>query len=162
MTLIALALAALVQTAPVDCTDADHRAFDFWLGDWSVTAVASGTVVAESRIESVAGGCAIQETYHQTVGPGGTPTDYRGHSYSAFDPIDRVWRQFYVDSGGTVWAFAGQAVGDAMVLIVDRGALQRRMTVAPSEDGSVRQTGEVSRDGGQTWSTGYDFIYRPR
>tara|TARA_R110002051_G_scaffold257855_1_gene316848 strand:- start:96 stop:584 length:489 start_codon:yes stop_codon:yes gene_type:complete len=162
MTLIALAIAALVQTAPVDCSDADHRAFDFWLGDWSVTAAASGTVVAGSRIESVAGGCAIQETYHQTVGPGGTPTDYHGVSFSAFDPIDRLWRQFYVDSGGTVSSFTGRAVDGAMVLVVDRGELQRRMTVAPADDGSVRQTGEVSRDGGRTWTPGYDFIYRRR
>ena len=162
MTLIALALAALVQTTPVDCTDADHRAFAFWIGDWTVTAVASGTVVADSRIESVAGGCAIQETYHQTVGPGGTPTDYRGHSYSAFDATDGVWRQFYVDSNGSVSAFAGEAVDGAMVLIVDRGEVRQRMTVAPAGNGAVRQTGEVSRDGGRTWSTGYEFLYRPR
>tara|TARA_R110000782_G_scaffold83525_1_gene163551 strand:+ start:197 stop:685 length:489 start_codon:yes stop_codon:yes gene_type:complete len=162
MTLIALALAALVQTTPVDCSDADHRALDFWLGEWSVTAVASGTVVADSRIESVAGGCALQETYHQTVGPGGIPTDYRGHSYSAFDPIDRVWRQFYVDSGGTVWEFSGRSIDGAMVLVVDRGELQRRMTIAPVGDGTVRQTGEISRDAGQTWTPAYDFIYRPR
>lgn len=162
MTLIALALAALVQTAPVDCTDADHRAFDFWLGDWSVTAVASGTVVAESRIESVAGGCAIQETYHQTVGPGGAALDYRGHSYSAFDATDQVWRQFYVDSTGTVSTFAGEAENGAMVLIAERGDVLQRMTVAPADDGAVRQTGEVSSDGGETWSTGYDFLYRPR
>ncbi|WP_339931747.1 hypothetical protein [uncultured Brevundimonas sp.] len=162
MILITLALAALVQTTPVDCTDADHRAFDFWLGDWTVTAVASGTVVADSRIEPVADGCAVQETYHQTVGPGGTPTDYRGHSYSAFDAIDGVWRQFYVDSTGSVSTFAGESVDGAMVLIAERGEVWQRMTVAPADDGAVRQTGEVSRDGGETWSTGYEFLYRPR
>lgn len=37
------------------------------------------------------------------------------------------------------------------------------MTQAPLADGSVRQWGQVSIDGGATWSPGgYDFTYRRR
>ena len=100
----AILFAALLQTAPaaapappppVDCADPDHSAFNFWIGDWDVSATGTDTVVARSTISSTAGGCAIQEDYHQTVGPGGAPTAYHGISFSAFDARrGGVWRQF--------------------------------------------------------------------
>lgn len=167
MTLIALGLAALIQSAappPVDCTDADHRAFDFWVGDWDVSATGTDTVVAHSVISVAAGGCAIEENYHQTVGPGGVATDYRGASFSVFDTLSGgVWRQFYVDSGGNVTVFEGGLNDGGMVLdAAGRGGALQRMTVTPQADGSVRQHGESSTDGGATWSPGYDFTYRRR
>ncbi|MEY4554979.1 MAG: hypothetical protein RL093_98 [Pseudomonadota bacterium] len=170
--LLALALqtASPAQTAPppqqaqIDCADADHSAFNFWLGDWDVS-TSSGVVVATSTISSIADGCGIEENYHQTVGPGGVPTSYRGASYSVFDAAGGgKWRQFYVDSGGSITMFEGGIVEGAMVLIAPGGpgAIQR-MIVAPQADGSVRQTGATSRDGGATWSSGgYDFTYRRR
>ena len=146
----AILFAALLQTAPaaapappppVDCADPDHSAFNFWIGDWDVSATGTDTVVARSTISSTAGGCAIQEDYHQTVGPGGAPATYHGISFSAFDARrGGVWRQFYLDSGGAV----------------------QRMTVSPQPDGSVRQRGESSTDDGATWTAGYDFTYRRR
>ena len=152
------------QPPAVDCTDVDHSAFNFWLGDWEVS-TRSGFVVATSTISPVADGCAIEENFHQTVGPGGVVTSYRGASYSAFDTAGGgKWRQFYVDSGGSVTLFEGRMVDGAMVLIAPGGpGVIQRMIVAPQADGSVRQTGATSRDGGETWSTGgYDFTYRRR
>src|SRR5512142_1924294 len=57
---------------PVDCHDATHRAIGFWVGDWNVSDTQSATPIAQSRIEWVFDGCAIRETYTQTVGPNGT------------------------------------------------------------------------------------------
>lgn len=94
MSLIALLLAAAApQTAPppppkppkVDCSDADHRALDFWIGDWDVYAAGSDYAVAHSRIERIVG-CAISETFDQFTGPGGKPIDYHGRSISAYVP----------------------------------------------------------------------------
>ena len=166
----AILVAALLQsTAPaaqpaVDCTDADHSAFNFWVGEWDVSATGTDTVVAHSTIASTAGGCAIEENYHQTVGPGGAPTTYHGVSFSTFDARGGgVWRQFYMDSGGAVTMFEGGLRDGAMVLDAPaRGGAIQRMTVSPEPDGSVRQRGESSTDGGVTWTPGYDFRYRRR
>ena len=169
----AILFAALLQTAPaappappppVDCADPDHSAFNFWIGDWDVSATGTDTVVARSTISSTAGGCAIQEDYHQTVGPGGAPTTYHGISFSAFDARrGGVWRQFYMDSGGAVTVFEGGVRDGAMVLEAPgRAGSIQRMTVSPEPDGSVRQRGESSTDGGATWTPGYDFRYRRR
>lgn len=152
------------QPAPIDCADADHSAFNFWLGDWDVS-TRNGVVVATSTISAIADGCAIEENFYQTVGPGGVVASYRGASYSIFDaPGGGKWRQFYVDNAGSVTVFEGGIVDGAMVLIAPGGpGVIQRMIVAPQPDGSVRQTGATSRDGGATWSTGgYDFTYRRR
>ena len=71
----------------VDCSDADHRAFDFWLGDWDVSPTGSTKVIAQSHIEKIVD-CAISETFVQTLGPGGKTIDYRGRSISSFNPAD--------------------------------------------------------------------------
>src|SRR5690606_6237316 len=118
--LTALILAAALQATPppVDCADADHAAFDFWIGDWVVSpSNQPDTDVATSRIESVAGGCAIQETYHQTLSRDGEPVDYHGRSYSAFDASDGRWKQFYVDSAGWVASFVGEALDGGIVMV---------------------------------------------
>lgn len=169
MPLIALLL-AMAQTSPttppplrpppVDCTDADHRAFDFWIGDWNVSATGSDVVIAHSRIEKLVG-CAISETFNQTIGPKGQPLNYHGRSISSYVPLERRWRQFYVDSGGTAATLDGGPVDGAMVLLAKAGPVTNRMTVSANADGSVRQRGESSTDG-TTWTPGYDFTYRRR
>ena len=172
--LLALALQTTppAQAAPpapppprIDCADADHSAFNFWLGEWDVSPTGTATVVARSVISPAAGGCAIEENYHQTIGPGGVTASYHGASFSVFDSGNGgKWRQFYVDSAGSVTVFEGGLQDGAMVLDAPGapGAIQR-MTIAPQPDGSVRQWGQTSRDGGATWSSGgYDFTYRRR
>ena len=49
----ALLAAALMQAtpAPVDCSDTDHQAFAFWVGDWDVSPTGTETVVARSAQE---------------------------------------------------------------------------------------------------------------
>jgi hypothetical protein len=152
------------QPAPIDCADADHSAFNFWVGDWDVRQSGTDMVVARSVISPTAGGCAIEEDYRQTVGPGGVPATYHGVSFSSFDARrGGVWRQFYTDSNGAVTVFEGGMRDGSMVLEAPGrpGAIQR-MTVSPLPDGSVRQRGESTTDGGATWRPGYDFTYRRR
>ncbi|MDB5704298.1 MAG: hypothetical protein JWN66_1414 [Sphingomonas bacterium] len=57
----------------------------------------------------------------------------------------------------------GGIVEGAMVLSAAAGPIANRMTVAPQPDGSVRQSGVVSRDGGRTrGAPAYDLTYRRR
>ena len=168
MSFLALLMAAAVQSPPpaipapppVECNDADHRAFDFWIGDWDVSPTGSTTVIATSRIEKIVD-CAISETYHQTKGPGGKPTNYHGRSISTYVPADKGWRQLYVDNGGTASTLTGGIVDGAMVFNSKNGPVSNRMILNANPDGSVRQRGEASTDG-KTWTPSFDFTYRKR
>jgi hypothetical protein len=170
MSLIALLLFA-AQAAPVaapppappkvDCGDADHKAFDFWIGDWDVYATGTTALVAHSRIEKIVG-CAISETYDQFAGKGGQKVDYHGRSISSYVPGDKGWQQYYVDSAGTAATLTGGAAGRSMVFLSKAGPVTNRMTLDPNPDGSVRQHGDFSTDEGKTWQPAYDFTYKKR
>lgn len=169
----ALAAAALIWPAaakaqtpppppPPACTSADHRAFDFWVGEWDVFPNGSDRQVATSSIEAMFGGCAIRETWKPQSGGG-------GGSFSLYDRERRQWRQAWVDSSGTRVDFDGGVADGKMVLtglwpnVVGQGQdALIRMTYSRAEDGSVRQHGEQSTDHGLTWTTSFDFIYKQR
>lgn len=151
--------APLIQSA---CTGPEYHAFDFWVGEWDVFPNGSSTQVAASSIESMFMGCAIRETWKPLKGGG-------GGSFSHYDNERRYWRQAWVDSSGARVDFDGGPVDGKMVLtghwanVVAKGKDGLiRMTYSRQADGSVRQHGEQSVDQGLTWTTSFDFIYRPR
>jgi len=153
---------APVPTPPPACDTAEHRAFDFWVGEWLVSRADTGAKVAESRIEKLYAGCAIRENWMPTGGTG-------GGSLNAYDPQTRLWRQSWVDSSGAWVDFSGGVVDKAVVLnglwrnylAPGKDALIR-MTYRKRDDGSVTQTGEQSTDFGKGWSIAFLFIYRPK
>ncbi|HET9353099.1 MAG TPA: hypothetical protein VFO32_03805, partial [Sphingomicrobium sp.] len=63
--MFAATLAALLVQAssppppPPACTGPEHRQFDFWVGEWTVTQTGKPDVVASSLIEKLYGGCAV-------------------------------------------------------------------------------------------------------
>jgi hypothetical protein len=144
------------QPRPARCTTPDHRAFDFWVGEWEVSD-SSGKVVAASSIKLQAAGCAIMEHWQ----PIGQPD---GVSISWLEPIDHQWHQRWVGGDGWITSFTGGMVGQSMVLNDDQATPQgggkgrMRYTVLP--DGRVRQAVESSSDGGKTWSGGAFFYKR--
>lgn len=167
---LALILAALgvtsaqAQTAPAatapppnPCADANHHAFDFWVGHWDVQPYAGGPVVAHSLIESLYGGCAIRENW-MPIGKTG------GGSLSNYDKGLGTWHQSWVDSAGSRVEFTGGMQGDAMVLTGLWGGVASgkdglvRMTYT-REKGGVRQKGDVSTDNGKTWAPSFDLLY---
>ena len=157
---VASAGTAPPKQAPIDCKDATHRAAGFWVGHWSVSPTGTKTPIATSHIEWILDGCAIKESFAQSIGPGGKPMRYHGTSYTAYNTTDKAWHQFYVDDQGHASTFHGGLMQKTLVLMTDGPAVINRMTVSGQADGSVRQQGEFSTDGGKTWQSGYDFTYR--
>ena len=52
-----------VVLALTPCTSEEYRHFDFWLGEWDVTAAGNAQPTASSKISSQQAGCAILEEY---------------------------------------------------------------------------------------------------
>lgn len=166
LTMAALAMSgAWAQTAPAAsapaspppaCAAAEHRQFDFWIGDWEVFRP-DGQKVGENRIELVAGGCALLENWR---GRGG----FSGKSLNIYARDDKRWHQTWVDSSGSLLVLAGGLVDQRMVMSAQAPApggatLQQRIAWTPNEDGSVRQLWESSSDSGKTWSVRFDGRY---
>lgn len=140
------------------CGSERHRDFDFWLGQWEVTA--GDSLVGHNTIRRVAGGCGLVESWRSTAGGTGTSVNF-------YDPTDGRWHQTWVGSGGSVLRLDGALRDGSMVLGGEReggdgGTVIDRITWTPLEGGRVRQHWEVSGDGGESWRTVFDGYYRPR
>jgi len=159
--LLRIALAALLvfatstAAAAGACEGAEHRQFDFWLGDWNVY-TPDGKLAGINSIVREYGGCVLHERYSTNHG-------YSGESLNVYDASRKVWHQTWADSTGTLLLLEGGLRGVSMVLegqtVGAEGQITKhRITWTPNADGSVRQHWE-STDGKGEWGTAFDGKY---
>lgn len=138
---------------------AESRQFDFWIGEWDVTNPA-GKTAGHSRVDSIANGAGLLENWSGAIG------GYSGKSLNAYNAAKQQWQQYWVGSDGGVLELTGGIVAGRMVLSAEHEVKGRktieRITWTPNSDGSVRQHWEQSTDGGKTWSTAFDGLYRKK
>ena len=148
------------QTPPAaqklpSCDRPEHRQFDFWVGEWDVTV--SGKPAGTNSITKEMKGCVIHE--HWSGGGG-----LRGESFNIWDRTRKKWHQTWVTDTGNLLVLEGEFVNGAMQMtgesMTAKGAVTNRVTWTPNPDGSVRQFWESSTDGGNTWQTSFDGLYR--
>jgi hypothetical protein len=169
----ALAAAVLVPAIPAtaaadgsaaispQCTAAEYRQLDFWIGDWDTfeTDDPDGPSIAHARITPIAQGCALHELYAQGDG-------LIGDSILSYDPVHRQWQQTWVTNRGSLMVLRGKAVDGALVLegdvhLRDGTSTRQRITWRPQGD-AVRESAELSKDGGTTWTPAFDVLFRKR
>jgi hypothetical protein len=149
--------AASPPPAPT-CDGAEHRQFDFWIGDWEVTS--NGQAAGTNLVHAILNGCALQENW-QGSGPGGVS----GTSFNIYDKETGRWHQTWVDSTGSLLQLDGGLVDGVMILSGQRparggkGIVLHRISWTPSPDGTVRQLWEVSTDDGGNWTVLFDGSY---
>ena len=159
--MLRIALAALLvfatstAAAAGACEGAEHRQFDFWLGDWNVY-TPDGKLAGINSIVREYGGCVLHERYSTNHG-------YSGESLNVYDASRKVWHQTWADSTGTLLLLEGGLRGVSMVLegqtVGAEGQITKhRITWTPNADGSVRQHWE-STDGKGEWGTAFDGKY---
>lgn len=154
MTLVVGVSLAVAQPAP-GCSDEKSKQFDFWIGEWDVTA--DGKVAGTNGIRPILDGCVLQENW---VGAGGSA----GSSFNFYNPSTKKWHQYWVWRNGTVLDSSGGYSDGKMILEgsstgKDGQKVENRITWYDNEDGTVRQHWETSTDGGKTWGTAFDGLY---
>lgn len=147
------------DTVSTRCAGSALRQFDFWLGRWTVRD-RDGTEAGRSEITRVSGGCAILERWEGADG-------VRGTSLNVYDRKAGRWSQLWVGGHGLVLRLQGGREGDSMVLsgrhrTPDGRVVLDRIRWTPLAGGGVRQTWEMSRDGGATWTLAFDGRYAHR
>ena len=138
------------------CDTPQHRAFDFWLGDWQVH-TPDGKLAGHNLVETRYGGCVVHEQYTSAS------SKFRGESLNIYDASRKVWHQTWIDTSGQLLVLEGAVRDRKMVLEGEstdaEGAVyKQRITWTPNADGSVRQLWESSDKSGQ-WSTVFDGLY---
>ena len=126
------------------CTDARHRQFDFWVGEWNVGPT-------RSSITRDASGCTIFEFWQ-----GQQP----GRSISLYDARSGKWHQTYV-TGNTVSYLSGGIENGKMVMYGYNpdGTINVRWTWERISDTTVTQRAENTRDNGATYTPGFLGTY---
>lgn len=159
LTLVCLALlfaSAAAQPPMPPPLPPESRQFDFWIGEWAVT-TPDGQPAGTNKIEPIAGHAGLLENWTGAKG-------FSGKSLNAYHPARRQWQQFWVGSDGGVLELSGGLVDGRMVLTGAqdvRGSHRlEKITWTPNADGTVRQHWEQSTDGGKTWTTAFDGLYR--
>ena len=162
ITASAILLAATTAQAadqPPDCTGAEYRQFDFWIGEFDVRSP-DGQLAGHNVIGPTLNGCVLTEHWTGTDGS-------EGRSVNFYDRREQRWNQIWIDNRGGVLRLAGGIVDGSMLLEGTTsgkdGAIRRhRIRWTPNPDASVRQHWESSTDDGATWATVFDGIYQPR
>jgi len=152
--------AAAQQPPRPDCSAAEYRQFDFWVGEWDVTNPA-GKAAGTSRITRILKDCVIHEEW---TGAGGG----KGESFNIWSRADGTWHQSWVSDAGVLLLLTGGLKDGSMVLGGDSkqggATVKNRITwsVVDNDRDRVRQHWEQSTDGGATWTTAFDGIYHRR
>lgn len=148
-----------VVKALTACTDDEYRHFDFWLGEWDVTAAGNAQPTAASRISSKQDGCVVLEEYR--VGAA-----FTGMSINFYDSVKETWHQTWMSNAGGSVYLEGALNDDGAMVLTDKDLPIRkvsgtinRVTWTPNDDGSVRQFWESSTDDGESWSVAFDGLY---
>jgi hypothetical protein len=167
--LIALALipftAVFAQTtAPAQKslteTDPAYHKLDFWVGDWEVYTTGTNDRDGHDRVEKVLNGCAVVE--HWVDANGG-----EGKSWFYYYRPEKRWKQIWVTDVGFIKEKAlieefpnGGVRFRGEIPLRDGSKILDQTTLTPLPDGTVHQVIETSKDGGKTWTVGFDAIYR--
>lgn len=162
-TILILLFQPAMASAPPCRADKAGRALDFWVGTWTVTN-AAGTTLGHNRIDRVLSGCALIENWQ------GVRAHDEGKSLFTFDAARHLWQQVWVTPdtsrpGGlkhktmTTARDDGAVRFEGEIALPDGTTMRDRTTLTPLPDGRVRQVIARSRDGGATWTTGFDAFY---
>jgi len=138
------------------CDAAEHRQFDFWIGDWDVFGP-KGKQLGTNLIRPILAGCVLEENWASAGG-------MNGKSYNLWSREAKGWHQTWVDDRGGMLQLDGGLVGGRMVLegrglTSDGKPLRQRITWSKLDGGRVRQLWESSNDDGKTWSVAFDGTY---
>jgi tetratricopeptide (TPR) repeat protein len=147
-------VAALKKNATPCDGSPDNAEFDFWIGEWDVQ-TPQGQHAGNSSIQKILGNCVVLENWS------GGGLD--GKSFNIYNRGLKKWQQYWVDTSGRVTVYTGELVDGEMRYLAEAGLQNgpqaRKMTFSKLGPDKVRQLGEMSTDGGKTWTVAYDLIY---
>lgn len=151
-------------TEPAPASPAPERLFDFWVGEWSMTA--GDEVYGTSRVQATLGGNGLRQT---SLAPGG---EVRSESTYVYDAAAGQWKQVWMDRDGNLAVLTGGPAGDGRIVMTMVSMNGEPEVVGRSVFSNLRGGGsdgergfdyewQTSDDGGQTWYHGTAVRFTP-
>ncbi len=148
------------QTQPVQkpCSSSESSQFDFWVGDWQLTW--NDTSKGTNTINKIMDGCTLHENFFDPV------LNYKGESWSVYNPATKMWQQTWVDNGGGYIALTGKFENGEMKLSTQARKLPdskeqiARMVFYNITPKSFDWRWESTNDNGTTWKTNWVIHYK--
>lgn len=144
---------------PQGCVAPEYRQFDFMAGEWAVGPTGQSAAPSRARWDIQGKGCSIQENWFPKNGNNGNSINY-------YDAADKKWHQHWIGADGDAVHYVGEWTGGKMQFRAEDISTPQMtkavltMTFEPMADGSVRQSGTQSTDGGKTFQPAWDLTYR--
>ncbi len=148
------------QTDNCGCCSEDHKAFDFWIGEWEVFQ-SDGSQVGINVITKEQDSCILRENWTSSNGT------FTGSSTNFYNKQANQWEQLWIDNTGSHLHLKGHRTGNQMILLSDQIAREdkppyvNRITWTLNEDGTVRQLWDVLV-AQEVESVVFDGIYRKK
>jgi tetratricopeptide (TPR) repeat protein len=146
-----------IRAARFPCaSDSRHHAFDFWIGEWTVTQ--NGQFVGDSSVQPILGHCTI---FEQWEGASGT----FGKSFNYYDPAFDHWRQIWISDSRSIIEFTGQARDGGIFFTAETidpasgDVTHHKFEFTVIGDDGVRQYWETSTDDKKSWQSIWDAEY---
>ena len=140
------------------CCSEDYKAFDFWLGEWTVTGP-DGSLAGTNMIRKIQDNCVLMENWTSST------QGYTGTSYNFYNAQTKKWEQLWIDNQGQSLHMTGARSGNKMILKtnwLEDGSGQRiyhQISWTLNADGSVRQLWETFNESGET-AIAFDGLYK--
>jgi hypothetical protein len=143
--------------AAPSCDTPEHHQMDFWLGEWKVTWQGGGGI---NRITRGFGGCAIIENFEATSG---SPPLLHGMSISSYQPLNKMWRQSWVDDQNGYFHLSGGPQKDGTFVLqtvrMGREPKMTRMVFENIKPDSLTWRWQAS-DEGDVWTDSWVIEYQ--
>lgn len=147
------------QTPCVCCTK-NHKAFDFWVGEWIVYDTI-GNKIGENSIQKLEDQCLLNEHWKSVQGS-------TGSSYNYYNTTDSTWNQVWVDNKGGNLVLKGHASTNQMILKSEfhKGPTGNiycnRITWTLNSDSSVTQRWDIADENDHLLSVAFIGVYRKK
>jgi len=138
------------------CAAGEHRQFDYWLGNWSVSY--GGPPAGTSKVELALDQCMIVESWDGA-------RNHSGRTIFAYSSDDHTWYGMFADNEGRVHVFSEGKVANGVAEFrgTSRGpngeTVLNRVKIVRANGDKVEQTWEKSLDNGGTWNMAYRGVY---
>lgn len=155
-----LSFSVLAQSEPCPCCTENHRAFDFWVGEWEVFKP-DGTLAGTNSIIKEQDDCILRENWISSNNP------FTGSSVNFYNNQTARWEQLWIDNAGSHLYLYGNRKGNQMVLVSEeiprenKPSYVNRIIYTLNEDGTVRQLWEILING-EVANVAFDGLYRKR